>query len=85
MTTELTQCTHRKEIPGHFSDPWIDEDGESHNVWVESRSSGTFVDIDLHRYKCTQCGKVFYYSQAAEDFYERGIELGRFTKEKLCK
>lgn len=39
----------------------------------------TFRDIDIHRYKCTQCDKVFYYSSAAKDFYEKGIRRGVFA------
>jgi hypothetical protein len=31
-------------------------------------------DIDLHRCKCTQCGKIEYYSKAAQDYYELGIK-----------
>lgn len=29
-------------------------------------------DIDLHRYQCTRCKKIGYYSGAAVDFYEKG-------------
>ncbi|QIN95209.1 hypothetical protein DLP3_046 [Stenotrophomonas phage vB_SmaS_DLP_3] len=32
----------------------------------------TVVDLDLHRYKCTQCGKVMYYSESARKMYEGG-------------
>ncbi len=34
----------------------------------------TFKDIDLHRYKCTQCGEIGYYSGAAENYYTKGIK-----------
>jgi hypothetical protein len=30
------------------------------------------VDIDLHRYKCTQCGLVMYYSGRAREHFEEG-------------
>ena len=29
-------------------------------------------DIDVHRYRCTDCGKVFYYSARAEKAYTTG-------------
>jgi hypothetical protein len=32
----------------------------------------TTVDIDLHRYKCTQCGEIMYYSGRAREYYEEG-------------
>jgi hypothetical protein len=28
----------------------------------------------LHRYKCTQCGEIGYYSGAAENYYTKGIK-----------
>ena len=34
----------------------------------------TEEDIDLHRYKCTQCGEIGYYSGAAENYYTKGIK-----------
>jgi len=51
---------------------WEDYDGETQieEEWVTVPTS---VDIDLHRYKCYQCDKVFYYSQAARLFFEDGI------------
>ncbi len=35
-------------------------------------SEWTMVDIDTHRYKCTQCNKVMYYSGRAQQVYEAG-------------
>lgn len=37
-------------------------------------SEMTYEDMDLHRYRCTQCGQIFYYSQAAKEYYEDGIK-----------
>lgn len=70
VTTEINMCTHtRQEVIDNGYEDW---DG----VW-QSRpkrvEEPTTVDIDLHRYKCTQCGKVMYYSQSARDHYEKGI------------
>lgn len=38
----------------------------------ENCSKEDFVDLDLHRYICTGCQKVSYYSQAAKEFFEDG-------------
>lgn len=43
-------------IPGHWS--------------YENVSA--FEDIDLHRMKCSKCGKIEYYSGAASRHYEDG-------------
>ncbi len=43
-------------IPGHY----------------EHITEHTTVDIDVHRYKCTQCGAVMYYSGGAKQYYEQG-------------
>lgn len=41
-------------------------------VETERRFVSTFKDIDLHRYQCSRCGEIGYYSGAAKDFYEQG-------------
>lgn len=45
--------------------------GEIEGRWEYSTVSTT-VDIDLHRYKCTRCGLVMYYSGRAREYYEEG-------------
>jgi hypothetical protein len=63
-------CTHERE-----SSQWVEEEnrytGEVEGRWEWSTQSTT-VDIDLHRYKCTQCGLVMYYSGRAREYYEEG-------------
>jgi hypothetical protein len=41
--------------------------------WVYETVSTT-VDIDLHRYKCTQCDEIMYYSGRARDYHENGVK-----------
>lgn len=66
------KCTHSEKIQVWERDYNYDNDEESSGYWVwEDRA--TYVDIDTHRYKCTQCGEVMYYSGRARDFYEKGI------------
>lgn len=75
-------CRHVVETSGHWEDnPYYDanEDEGKHGysdamVWVEGGSTPTTIDIDIHRYKCTQCGKIKYYSEAARAYYEDGIK-----------
>lgn len=66
-------CTH--EIVTQKYEEVFDYYGESTNEheWVTTRTS-TCEDIDLHRFHCTQCKQVMYYSARAADFYERGIK-----------
>lgn len=57
---------------------WVEDDDWRENYsatghW-EWETKSTCVDIDLHRYKCTQCGEVMYYSGRARDYYEKGIK-----------
>ncbi len=32
-----------------------------------------YVDVDLHRFKCILCNKIFYYSNAARAYFEEGV------------
>jgi hypothetical protein len=64
------KCTHNKRVTVDKS--YYDDDGEL-VVDFEEEVEQTFVDIDLHRYKCTQCGEIGYYSGAARQYYEQGI------------
>ena len=55
-------------IDGAFND-WTGEYDSGHWEWEEK---STTVDIDLHRYKCTMCGEIMYYSGRAKEYYEEG-------------
>jgi hypothetical protein len=64
-------CKHEKQ-----TSRWVEEEnwytGETKGKW-EYTTEYTTVDIDVHRYKCTQCNGVMYYSGRARDYYEKGI------------
>jgi hypothetical protein len=64
-------CTHTRD-----TSRWVTRDyfGEEIDGEWEYDSVSTCVDIDLHRYKCTQCGEVMYYSGAAREYYETGVD-----------
>ncbi len=62
-------CKHTKTIGGCWvPNPYYDAEEDSVNgysgdsvEWEESWEQPTTEDINLHQYKCTQCGKVFSY------------------------
>ena len=64
-------CTHEIQ-----REEWITEDYRGRPIpgewkyWFES----TTEDIDTHRYRCTQCNEVMYYSGRARDYFENGIK-----------
>lgn len=48
-------------------DSWT---GEQEYVWSEGYWESAEEDIDTHRFKCTLCGEIGYYSGAAKDHFE---------------
>ena len=53
-------------------DRWEDECREE--VVENEVEYNTYQDLGKHRYFCTQCKEVFYYSEAARKYYEEGIK-----------
>lgn len=66
-------CNHTRETSRWVENEDWYENCTSTGHW-EYNSVSTTVDIDLHRYKCTQCNEIMYYSGAARDYYETGID-----------
>jgi hypothetical protein len=66
-------CDHQRTTKQWVGeDYWYDDCSSYHTgEWVYETVSTT-VDIDLHRYKCTQCGEVMYYSGRARQYHEEG-------------
>lgn len=56
-------CTHKERSPDVWveatTDEW-DQIVDAH--WEYGKDKGTCEDIDLNRFRCTQCGEVFSYS-----------------------
>ena len=73
-------CNHQREISRWVGeDNWYDDGSSMHTGdWVYDTVSTT-VDIDLHRYKCTQCGEVMYYSGRAKQYHEEGVKFDWIT------
>jgi transposase len=65
----MSNCDHEEQVME--DDSYLDQDGNEvpDYKWV---TRNTWVDIDLHRYRCTRCGVVRYYSERARRFYEDG-------------
>ena len=85
------KCTHERHVEGRWvENPFYDAEeddlggygGESHD-WDASHNIPTTRDLDLHRYQCTQCNEIMYYSYAAKEFYEKGITCNVMGLEKV--
>jgi hypothetical protein len=64
----MSDCTHTRNrlVKGGY-DVYTDED-----LPDVMEPYSTTEDLDTHRYRCTQCGLVMYYSGAARAYYEEG-------------
>lgn len=69
-------CTHKH--PGRYEtievtpgDDFWGVEAEYESVWVEPSA---IEDYDLHRMRCTLCGKFSYYSGRAKDHYEGKVQ-----------
>lgn len=79
----MSKCSHKRTIggkwvdnPSHNPDEWeLGGFDSGPTEWQEGHDVDTVVDVDLHRYKCTQCGEIMYYSQRAKNHFENGAEL----------
>jgi len=70
-------CTHSRTKQTWVTTNYWGE--ETEGEW-EYETVSTTVDLDLHRYKCTRCNEVMYYSGAAKEYYETGVDRkGIFT------
>lgn len=66
------ECSHYREWQewGEVEDPYSGEVRGQYQTRTESFDD----DVDLHRFRCRQCGRIGYYSGAARAFHERGIK-----------
>lgn len=65
------KCNHTKTTSRYVTVNCFGE--ETEGEW-EYETISTTEDIDLHRYKCVQCNKIMYYSGAAREYYETGVD-----------
>ena len=67
----MTDCNHIK-IEHRYVTFYDDWEGEYRSEW-QTTEIYTTVDLDTHRYQCTQCKKIMYYSSAAMAYYEDSV------------
>ncbi len=64
-------CSHEKRV---YRKEFVGFDSNDNEIFFDVPTlESACKDIDLHRYKCTLCGEVGYYSNSARMFYENGI------------
>lgn len=66
----MSECSHTEDTSTYIEEH-MDDWGETVEGEWEYSTKSTLVDIDLHRYQCTQCGEVFYYSEYGRSIYDR--------------
>lgn len=66
----LVKCDH-SITSGSYIDTVNDWTGEAEQVWQETKKY-TYEDMDVGRFKCTQCGLVQYYTGHWKKFFEEG-------------
>jgi hypothetical protein len=71
-------CTHSAE-KSFWVDEIVNDWGDTEPGHWEYETRYTTVDIDLHRYKCTQCGEIMYYSGRARQYHEEGKKFDWIT------
>lgn len=66
------KCDHEKMVRAPVI---VSHDYYGDAEWeMQEQRVNTYEDVDLHRYQCTLCGEMFYYSSRAREFFEQGIE-----------
>ena len=66
-------CRHEKTISRWVGTEYWGDDGSScHSGDWEHDTVSTIIDLDTHRYQCTQCNEIMYYSGRAQEYHEQG-------------
>ena len=61
-------CTHTRWV----YDPPYEDDWTGEQVTPEPREVGTYEDLDIGRFRCTQCGLIGYYTGHWRAYHEHG-------------
>ena len=69
---KMMNCAHKSERKVWRSE--TDDWGNTYD-YFETVTTHFTEDIDVHRYKCTKCKEVFYYSGAAKQHFENGTRF----------
>jgi hypothetical protein len=66
----VNNCDHHASY-GYYAETVNDWTGELEREW-KTEERCLQVDLDLHRFQCTRCKEIGYYSGAARAYYEEG-------------
>jgi hypothetical protein len=66
-------CTHRTPLQWVWRDVEVSPFDDTERQLVQVGGNSTYEDIDVGRFRCTQCGEVGYYTGQWRDFFEKGI------------
>jgi hypothetical protein len=78
MGEKMIKCDH-EETTTTWVESQTDDWGYTEPDHWETKTKSLCKDIDLHRYQCTRCKMIGYYSSGARDYYEKGNDtMGLF-------
>ena len=66
-------CEHRKPPRSEWRRVEVSPYGDTEDRLVEVDAEFTYEDLDVGRFRCTQCGEVFYYTGSWRRYHEEGI------------
>jgi hypothetical protein len=69
----MTKCLHRLPFYWSWCEVEVSPYGDTELQLVKLGGEGTNEDLDIGRFRCTQCGEIGYYTGLWRDFYEEGI------------
>ncbi len=64
------ECEHRQWVSGWYSEEVNFWTGGMEDIWNEGYWESSQEDIDTHRFKCSLCGEIGYYSGVAKEHFE---------------
>lgn len=66
-------CNHKREA-SYWVNDYEDDYGTVVDGHWEYKTESTTVDLDTHRYKCVECNEILYYSAAAKEYHQTGVD-----------
>ena len=67
-------CSHRTPTREVWEEVEVGLYGETEMQYVTVGGESTEVDMDIGRFRCTQCGKIGYYTGTWRNHYENNGE-----------
>lgn len=66
-------CSHKTPRRYEMQDVEVSPWGDTERQLVAVGGDSTFVDLDIGRFRCTQCGEIGYYTGQWKAYFEHGI------------